>query len=282
MLSMTGFGSGRHADQRGELRVALASVNNRGWQLSLKSELGDPAVEDELRTRLRTALVRGSVSAQIQVFPVGPGALDPAVLKAAWQEFAAVARDVGAPVPAVELVARLLRERRSDSGGWGDLLKPAVDQALAAMQAAREREGAALHQAFLGQAARLRELVAAMRARAPRRAELYRESLLKRIGEVLQGQALVTPEHLVREVALHAERIDVTEELVRLDVHLGALDQLLAGTGEVGRKLDFLLQEIGREVNTTGAKANDAELTGIVLEAKSVIDQLKEQAANVA
>jgi uncharacterized protein (TIGR00255 family) len=110
----------------------------------------------------------------------------------------------------------------------------------------------------------------------------YREQLLKRLSEVLAGQALVTPEHLVRELAIHAERIDISEELVRLGAHLEALDGLLAGGSEIGRKLDFLAQEIGREINTTGAKANDVALTALVLEAKLALDQIKEQAANVA
>jgi uncharacterized protein (TIGR00255 family) len=115
------------------------------------------------------------------------------------------------------------------------------------------------------------------------RTAAYRDSLAARLREVLQGQAAVTPEHLVRELALHAERIDVSEELVRLAAHLDALDALLASPEEaVGRKLEFLLQECGREVNTTGAKANDAALSALTLEAKYVIEQMKEQAANVA
>jgi uncharacterized protein (TIGR00255 family) len=119
-----------------------------------------------------------------------------------------------------------------------------------------------------------------MSTRAAERMPLYREGLQRRLAEVLAEQ--LPPEVLARELALQAERIDVTEEQVRLGAHLDALDALLADSAEIGRKLEFLVQEIGREINTTGAKANDAQLTGFVLEAKLALDQLKEQAANLA
>ena len=279
MQSMTGFGTGRATDARGEVRVSLSAVNNRGWQVALKSELGDLALDDELRTALRTALVRGSVTAQVQVFSPAVGGMDRAALAEAWRDLAALARELGAPVPALEQVARTL-PARSQPTAWGDLARSALAEAISAVQRARATEGAALAVALRAHATRLRVLVGRLRVRAAERAAAYRESLLKRLSEVLGEQ--VPPETVVRELAIHAERIDVTEELVRLAAHLDALDALLASDGEVGRKLDFLAQEIGREVNTTGAKANDAALTGLVLDAKLIVDQLKEQAANLA
>ena len=284
IVSMTGFGAGRAADARGEVRVALSAVNNRGWQLQLRSELGDVALEDELKTILRTALIRGSISAQITVFTpssANVATFDHAAVKAAWQELAHIARDVGAPVPGIEHVVRLL-PTRSTPTAWGDLARAAVTEAIVGLQLARATEGTALLTALKNQAAHLRELHTKMTLRARERLPLYREQLTKRLSEILAGQALITPEHLVRELAMYAERIDVTEELVRLTAHLEALDGLLKGGSETGRKLDFLAQEIGREINTTGAKANDSALTALVLDAKLVLDQIKEQAANVA
>lgn len=284
ILSMTGFGAGRAADARGEVRVALSAVNNRGWQLQLRSELGDIALEDELKTTLRTALIRGSVSAQITVFTPTSGTaatFDHAAVKASWLEFAQIAREIGAPLPGIEHVARLL-PARSMPTAWGELARAAVSDSIAGLQSARAVEGAVLLSALNGHAAHLRELHGKMMQRAGERLPPYRDQLLKRLQEILTGQALVTPELLVRELAIYAERIDVTEEMVRLAAHLDALDGLLAGGSETGRKLDFLAQEIGREINTTGAKANDSALTALVLEAKLALDQIKEQAANVA
>ncbi len=277
--SMTGFGNGRAADARGEVRVALSAVNNRGWQLTCKSELADLALEDELKSTLRTALVRGSVSAQIQVFAAGVGGHDRTALAATWRELAALAHELGAPVPALEQVARLV-PGRTGATNWGDLARTATTEAISVLQAARAREGAHLATALTSQATTLRRLHGQISIRAGERLPPYREQLLRRLHEVLAER--IDPATIVREIALYAERIDVTEELVRLTSHLDALDALLAAGGEIGRKLDFLGQELGREINTTGAKANDAALTNLVLAAKLVLDQLKEQAANVA
>lgn len=282
MQSMTGFGAGRASDERGEVRVAISAVNNRGWQLHLKSEMGDLALDDEVKQILRTALIRGSVTANIQVFAAATAnAPDREALAAVWRELASLARELGAPPPALEQVARSL-PTRTLSSAWNDLFRSALAQAIIALHQTRATEGAALKNALISLAGHLRDLHGRIARCAAERLPPWRDNLLKRVSDVLANHANITPEHLIREVALHAERIDVTEELVRLAVHLDALDQLLVQDGEVGRKLDFLIQELGREINTTGAKANDAALTSLVLDAKLAIDQLKEQAANVA
>jgi uncharacterized protein YicC (UPF0701 family) len=279
MLSLTGFGTGLAADARGEVRIALSAVNSRSWQLALKSELGDLALDDELKSTVRQALVRGSVTAQIQVFATTTGGVDRSALIAAWQDLATLARELGAPPPALEQVAKSL-PTRGGTVAWGDLARHALQEAIVGVQRTRTIEGAALGTALRAVAAHLRQLQTQMAQRAAERLPLYREGLLRRLHEVLAEQ--VPPEIVAREVALQAERIDITEEQVRLAAHLDALDALLAESGEIGRKLEFLVQELGREINTTGAKANDAHLTGLVLEAKLALDQLREQAANLA
>jgi uncharacterized protein (TIGR00255 family) len=125
-----------------------------------------------------------------------------------------------------------------------------------------------------------------IRDQAATRVAAWRELLTARLREVLADRP-VPDEVLVRELALYADRVDVTEELVRLAAHLDALDRLIAepdgrsGDAGQGRRLEFLLQEVGREVNTTGAKSNDTALTALVLDAKALVEQMKEQAANV-
>lgn len=277
MISMTGFGTGHAADARGEVRVQIASVNNRACQVSLKSDLADPALEDDLRQQVRTALGRGSITVHVQTQTAG-GGLDRAGLAAAWRSLAELARDLGAPVPTLDEAARVTGARR-EATSWADLVRPALAEALTAVQSARAREGAALLAAFQAQAARLRTLHTAISARAVVRSDLYRQSLQTRLAEILA--TTVPPEVLARELALYAERIEITEELVRLATHLDALDALLVAA-DPGKRLEFLAQEIGREINTTGAKANDAALAALVIEAKVVVDQIKEQAANIA
>lgn len=280
MLSMTGFGQGRARDQRGEVVVQIAAVNNRGCQVQVRGELRDLALEERIRQEVRNTLQRGSVTVQV-VWSGLAAQGDAAGLAAAWRELAALAHGLGAPVPTLEGVARLLPQHTA-APLPEDLLVQALGQALVALRGERAREGAALAAACRAQATALRGVLARLQQRARPRLEAYRISLARRLAEALPGVVLPA-EQLARELALQAERLDVTEELVRLAAHLDALDGLLAGGDEaLGRKLEFLLQEIARELNTTGAKANDAALAEAVLEGRQLADQLKEQAANLA
>ena len=117
--------------------------------------------------------------------------------------------------------------------------------------------------------------------RAPLRLESWREALRTRVEEAIAER--LDADVIARECAVQADRIDVSEEMTRLEAHLARLDDLLgqAGNEPQGRSLEFLLQELGREVNTTGSKSNDSELTALVLEAKNALEQIREQAANI-
>lgn len=281
MLSMTGFGQGQAGDGERAVTVQISSVNHRGVQVNVRSDLRDLALDELVRAEVRTALQRGAITVQVQVGQGRKLAVDRERLAAAWRELAELAEELGAEPPRIERVAGLVSGATTTSEGIEQPLRAALAGAIAAHLATRRREGAALARAFAEHAAALRALLPRLRAAADARAAAYRDSLRARLAEVLAGQA-VTPEQLVRELAMHAERIDVTEELVRLAAHCDALDGLLSGgDDQLGRKLDFLLQEIGREINTTGAKSNDTALTALVLEGKVAVEQMKEQAANV-
>ncbi len=282
MRSMTGFGAGQAREGTTTISVQIASVNHRGVQVQVRSELRDLALDEVVKQEIRSTLQRGSVTVQVAVRSDQVLAIDRARVTAAWEQLAALGRDLGAPLPTIDRVISLVA---SDSEIAVDLherlLRQALAAAMGALQGERVREGAALAQAFRAQAAALRALLPAMRTGADARAAHYRASLLARVSELLAGTTL-TAEQIVREVALHAERIDVTEELVRLAAHVDALDTLIASSDDqLGRKFEFLLQEIGREVNTTGSKSNDTTLTNLVLEAKSLVEQMKEQSANL-
>ncbi|MBA2480041.1 MAG: DUF1732 domain-containing protein [Planctomycetes bacterium] len=284
MHSMTGFGQGAAADAGGRATVQISAVNNRSLAIHLRSDLHDVALEEVVRQELRTALVRGSVNAQVSFQAAQSAAFDRARLSQTWRELAALASELGAPAPTIERVAALLPTARQESRtGAEPLIRQALAQAVADLVSMRAREGAALARDLAAHVRTLRTQLRGMVDSAAGRTASYRESLSARLREVLQGQAAVTPELLVRELALHAERIDVSEELVRFAAHLDALESLVSSPeDQIGRKLEFLLQECAREVNTTGAKANDARLTAHVLETKHVLEQMREQAANIA
>jgi uncharacterized protein (TIGR00255 family) len=282
MRSMTGFGTGQAHDGNTTVSVQIAAVNHRGVQVQVRSDLRDLALDELVKQEVRNALQRGSVTVQVSVRSGQVLAIDRARVAAAWEQLASLGRELGAPLPTIDRVVSLVTgERDQAHTGHEGLLRTALASAISELQAQRQREGAALATAFRSQAATLRALLPKLRVSADARAGAYRAALLTRVSELLKDVAL-TPEQLVREVALHADRIDVTEELVRLAAHIDALDALIASNDDQqGRKLEFLLQEIGREINTTGAKSNDTALTNLVLEAKAVVEQMKEQTANL-
>jgi uncharacterized protein YicC (UPF0701 family) len=274
---MTGFGEGRASVPAGTARVAVSAVNNRGLAVQVRGDLRDPALEERVRERVKAAALRGTVAVQLAWEPAGAGGLDTRRVAAVWRELAALAAELGAPSPPL---ADALALARGAGGAPPDeaAVMAALDEALGRFDEARRREGEATAAVLRDAAARMRSLHAAMSASSGGRVARVRERLQAALADAI-GRALPA-EAVAREVALEVTRIDVAEELSRLAAHLDALDRLLARGDGIGRELDFLAQELGREANTTAAKANDAALAEQCIAFKVAVDQVKEQAAN--
>jgi uncharacterized protein (TIGR00255 family) len=162
---------------------------------------------------------------------------------------------------------------------WGGLQKT-LDEALEALIRMRQVEGEVLKKDFLARLNALKRFIASTKARAPRTVLEYKQRLQDRIRELAEGLE-IDPVRLSQEVALLAEKSDITEEIVRFESHIGQVEKLLQGSDAIGRKLDFLLQEMGREVNTIGSKSSDIAIAQDVIELKSELAKLREQAQNV-
>ncbi len=278
MKSMTGFGEGRCQVASGTARVAVAAVNHKTVSVQLRGDLRDLALEEQIRERVRSVLVRGSANVQIAWEPAAAGGVDRERIAAAWRELAALARELGAPIPGLAEALAVAGRRADDAAVATQPVLAALDEALARLEVARKREGSATSEALRGLAVRMRKLHARMTQVAAARMPLARERLLAVVSEAIG--LVVPPETIAREVAIEAQRIDISEELVRFAAHLDALDRLIARQDPVGRELDFLAQELGREANTAGAKANDPTLSELGIALKLAVDQLKEQSAN--
>jgi uncharacterized protein (TIGR00255 family) len=303
LASMTGFavaeGSARAGGRSFAWRWEARSVNGRGLDLRVRLPEGWESLEPEIRRRA-AVLRRGSVTLALKVAEdAGPGgaALDPAALAAAVAASSAARAalaEAGAPVAPSSPEALLALRGVWDAGRAAGALVPdaeaeaealdGFDRALAALAAARAAEGAALGRA-LGAVldaleARVAEAAAAHAAQAAEAPAL----LARRVAQLTEaaGAAAPPPERLAQELALLAVRQDVREELDRLGAHLAAARALLASGGAVGRELDFLTQEFGREANTLCAKSASAALTAAGLALKVLVDQLREQAQNLA
>ena len=181
-----------------------------------------------------------------------------------------------------DLFPELLLEP-SDPGADGvrGALKGAFEQALERLQTMREAEGRALGAELRTRLATLRELVAGMRERGAGLVEAQRAKLRERVERLLAGTAPLDPLRMENEIALIADRSDATEELARLESHFEQFSRALDDSGPIGRKLDFLLQEIGRELNTLGSKSPDAAVAHLCIEAKTELERIREQVQNV-
>jgi uncharacterized protein (TIGR00255 family) len=290
MKSMTGFG--RATAPLGSnltLTVQVSSVNRKTLDLAIGLPSEWEALEAPVGELVRKYALRGKLHVSFEITGSAGAVLaawDEAAVVANLEKLAAFAATRGLKFePDAELIWQIANAQRR--GSTIPALEEAQPVALATAEAAlqafaamRAKEGAALLADLQARLAILHTHLAAISERAPLVAPTYRELLLKRLREA--GLELdVDDERVLREIALFADRADVTEELTRLRSHLEQFAALLKSSGEIGRKSEFILQEIGREVNTTGAKANDLAIAKAVIELKNELERIREQMANV-
>lgn len=286
---MTGYGRGRAAGTSHEVVVELSSVNRKNLDISVSAPRDYPAVERWIVDGLRGRLERGKVHAAVSIRATGAAAApdwDAAAVRGALAKLRAVAEAEGIPfAPDARLLAQLALALRAPPDFDGDpevaaLVADALAAALEALQAMRETEGAALLADIRHRFGLLEAWLKEVQELAPTFAATYRESLLARLRQA--GLEIdLTDERLLKELALWADRVDTTEELVRLASHREQVESLVGEDGAIGRRLEFLLQEVQREVNTLGAKAGHIEITRRIMLCKNEVEKLREQAANV-
>lgn len=292
MRSMTGFGRGvaDHGDVRAT--VDVRAVNHRFLDLKLRGAAIPAAVEDAIGGRVRAAVERGSVTVSVNLARGGaaPGLhLDGDAAARAFRALSELATRLGTPGPDLALVLAqpgVVTSAASAAAPDDDAVQAAALGALtlALLQLAemRDAEGQVLA-AELG--SRLGELLAVQAQIALAAAQVPQQAarkLLERIKRLaLPDEVVLDGARLAQEVALHADRADITEELVRLTSHLDQARALIAGPGAVGRRLDFLVQEIGRELNTIGSKSQTAEISSAIVGAKATLEKIREQVQNV-
>lgn len=292
LRSMTGFGAANVTRGGLTLRCEMRSVNHRHLVVRVKAphELGGLDVEIEKRVKAR--LARGSVSCSMWLERSGEASaaqINTELLAHYASELHVFHARHGAELQSPASLDRLL----SLPGVLGNAENPdllddaqalafeAADAALVQMEAMRITEGAAMQADLEFHRDALVELMERVRERMPEVVREHFAALKKRVGELLEGLAGPKDADLAREVALIADRHDVSEELSRLESHVGQLTGMLEQGGAVGRKLDFLIQEFLREVNTIGSKCNDASVAHAVVDMKNVVERLREQVQNI-
>jgi uncharacterized protein (TIGR00255 family) len=288
--SMTGYGKAEAVVPGGRLQVEIRSVNHRYGEVSVKMPRPLLAHEHEVRKLLGSQLKRGKIDVFIQFEPapgeLGKPQVNIALAKSYFDAFQNLRQALGIaePVPLGLIVAQreVLVTEDGDSllEPLGEALLRVVGEGISAIDGMRCREGIALQADLEGRLIRLGELIGQVAARVPKAVAAQTERLKERVTSLL-GEATLDEARLAQEVALLADRGDVTEELVRFNSHLAQVRDAFRQEEPVGRKLDFLMQELNREVNTIGSKANDSEIAALVVEMKAELEKIREQVQNI-
>jgi uncharacterized protein (TIGR00255 family) len=284
--SMTAFARAEAETAAGALAWELRSVNHRYLEVSLRLPEELRSLEPQVRERVGKALGRGKVDAGLRFRPAAEAGaaleLDPEVVERVGRACAAIGSQLGQiqPLNPLELLRwpGVLRETERDLTPLAEAAMALLDRALAELRATREREGAQIHDLLTSRCAAMEALVQEERTRLPAVRARLRDKLSARLAEL---QAQVDQDRLEQELVFLAQKMDVDEELDRLEGHIAEVRRVLERPEPVGRRLDFLMQEFNREANTLGSKSADADTTRTAVELKVLIEQMREQVQNV-
>ena len=289
---MTGCGRGECARNGGKITVELSSVNRKQGEISVMLPRELEVLEAQIRDAINRSVARGRITARVTLHTADGKTttrvrLNAALARAYVQELKRLARDLKLAGPVtLDMLARApgvfeTDDDVADAEDFWPAVEKALQQALATLLKMREREGAHLAKDLTSRVTAMRKSTAQIRKQAPQVQQRYREQLLQRI----QSAGVTVPgaddERLLKEVVYFADRTDISEELTRLQSHFQQFDDCLGSSEPVGRTLDFLAQEMNREINTIGSKANDSDIARAVVALKTELEKFREQAQNV-
>ena len=284
--SMTAFARCERQGEWGTAAWELRSVNHRYLEAGVRMPESVRDLEGVVRERLRTALKRGKVEAGLRLQTGEAAAAGVSLDVELARQVVHASREVDsllynpAPVSSMDVLRwpGVIRTEQADPEALKAALLELLDEAIAELLEARAREGAQLRGFIEERLAAVGAEVERVRTRVPEVLAAQRERLLARLEEV---RTELDPARLEQEMVLLAQKIDVTEEMDRLGAHVKEVGRVLKQGGAVGRRLDFLMQELNREANTLGSKSQDAETTRSSVELKVLIEQMREQVQNI-
>ena len=283
MRSMTGFGRASASVADALIVVQVNSVNRKSLDLSMRIPDAWSPLETKVTEKVRAVARRGKIHLVVSMEARGGAEGQTAAHLKRLAKLSA--ENNVAFAPDTRLLWDLANDRRTLSEpDLTEVLEVAIldaaEQALQSFAGMRATEGEALLTDFLKRIEIIKHHVAAVAKRSPQVVTDYRENLIKRLRDA-DLELDVEDDRVLKEVCLFADRCDITEEITRLDSHLDQFEGHLKGDGEIGRKAEFILQEIGREIHTIGSKANDLQLSKHVIELKNELERIREQIANV-
>lgn len=288
--SMTGYGRAQQIVQGRDILVEIKSVNHRFFELSSRVPRTLGYLEEKIKSALNGKIARGKVDVNVSVLTLEAGTAQVEINHDLARSYLGSIRALGQDLGLADDVTLtsltrfsdifLVRRTEEDEDAVWDGVRTVLEQALERFLAMREAEGVRLREDVLQRLATIETCVADVEVQSPKTVEDYRSRLYARLSELLADRQ-IDDARILTEAAVFAEKTAVAEETVRLRSHIGQFRAILAQGGAVGRKLDFLVQELNREANTIGSKAQDIDIARLVVEIKSEIEKIREQIQNI-
>lgn len=288
--SMTGYGREQKVIDQRDILVEIKSVNHRYYEFSARLPRAYGYIEEKLKSFMKGSIYRGKVEVNVTINNLNGREASIRADKILAAGYVNALRDINTELGLSDDISlsnlikfsdifTVQKIAEDEEKLWNDV-KEVAESALEKFVIMRNSEGEALKSDLLGKLAKISELIEKVEKAAPQTAEAYYERLLTKLKEIL-GDNNIDEQRIVTEAAVFAEKIAIDEETVRLRSHINQFVELLEADEPLGRKLDFLVQEINREVNTIGSKAQDLEITKCVVDLKSEIEKIREQIQNI-
>ena len=287
LLSMTGQGVATVSDDNATLTIEIRAVNNRHLKINLRAPDSLIAHESSIEKQIRSAVGRGTINVNIKVMKHSRQddfIIDTELLQAYQAQLRSLSQTSPSPESLLGLPGVVINNVTSESSSVSvlSLCNDALQRALGQFNLMREAEGNAIEAVFKQQLDSLKSVVEQINDQAPFVITKYQERLTDKINKLLEKHDVTLNEgDLAKEIGLFADRCDITEEVVRLNSHLEQFRNVMQSASSQGRKLDFITQELFREINTIGSKANDTTIANSVVEAKTIIERIREQVQNI-
>lgn len=292
IASMTGYGRGEYSDQARSIVTEIRSLNHRFLEISIRLPRGYLALEDKIRKFLQSRFHRGHLEVYVSIKDEGEKKravkVDKDLALAYYKSVKEIAQilDIQPNIEIDDLLALpeviSLEEIAEDAETLWPLICASLEQAVTQVVDMRFREGQRLVRDIISRTGKIFSNIQEIEKRAPLVVELYRERLRLRMSELLTlDKELIDESRLAQEIVFFTERSDISEEITRLYSHLEQFSSVLNSEAPVGRKLDFLIQEMHREANTIAAKCNDSQIAHRVVELKAELEKLREQIQNI-
>lgn len=288
--SMTGYGAAEEVINGRNIRVEIKSVNHRYFEYSARVPRSYGFLEEKLKRLLSATISRGKVDVGVMIQTVEGVSEEITINREIAKSYIDALRSVKdefhlkddlslSSIAKFPDVFTVVKVQTDEEALWADV-KTVAEKAVAAFVEMRETEGKKMKSDILNRAAYIEEKVGFIEKRSPETVKEYRERLYNKMLEVLDGKQ-IDETRIIQEAAIYSDKVAVDEETVRLRSHIAQLREIVELSEPVGRKLDFLIQEVNREINTTGSKCSDVEIAQVVVDIKSEIEKIREQIQNI-